>query len=80
MNNETGELTYIDTTIGNEELEAKHITSKEMENCVVAKRSECWIISPIKDNIGHVTGCSLKRVYHFDYGGTVPAQIKRRFA
>ena len=48
LNKETGELVYIDTTIGNAELEQKHITAEEMNNCFVAKRSECWIISPVR--------------------------------
>ena len=32
----TGELIYVDTTIGNRELEAKHISAEEMQHCVVA--------------------------------------------
>lgn len=79
-NAETGELIYVDTTIGNRELEAKHISAEEMQHCVVAKRSECWIVSPVSDDSGHVIGCSLKRVYYFDYGSIVPSHIKKKFS
>ena len=51
-----------------------------MNDCVVAKRSECWIISPVRGETGQVIGSSLKRVYHFDYGGTVPTELKKRFS
>ena len=80
MNKENGELIYIDSTIGNDQLAVKHITAAEKKRCVVAKRSECWIISPIKDGNGQVKGSNLKRVYNFDYGGNIPDFMKGKLA
>ena len=49
FNEKTGELIYVESTIGNEELEAKHITDEEKKKSIVANMAACWIVSPVMD-------------------------------
>merc|ERR1712083_457776 len=75
---EDGSQIFFFSCNGNDELKEKHFTKKDKKNFVLALQFVGgWIISPIKDEAGNVTGSNLKYLNSSDAKGNIPQFIQK---
>ena len=78
LDHEGGEQICLFSCTGNEDLKEKHFSAKDKKNFVLATQFVGgWIISPVKDEQGNVTGSNLKYLNSSDAGGNIPQFIQK---
>ena len=78
FDNEDGSQVTLFSCIGNEEQKEKHFTATDKSNFVLAVQYVGgWIIKPIKNEAGEVTGSDMKYLNSSDACGNIPQFIQK---
>ena len=73
-----GSLICLFSCVGNEELKAKHFDDNCKANYVLATQHVgAWIIKPVKNEAGEVTGSSMVYLNSSDAGGNIPGFVQK---